>query len=501
MAIVETKYKCSNAQHPKALNAAFYLYADNAKIRVRKTFFINTLGITSKMIRTVRYKTNNCNSVEEAGRGKNNSHRRVDDNLKEDIIRFINLIPRIETHYLRASTSREFISGPKSITDLFRDFQEKQKKFSRDPGKFDLFYEIFTTHFNLGVFQPKKDQCHLCLKLYVDSLREKNVDKIPSQSLYEKVLRRDLNLRFKPPQKDSSQTLNIEIKAAEENKDEATLKAKKLNQELHHRKVQLAHSQLNQDVNIDLPEYVTFENAVPGTSSEFPRGSIATSNTKVEYKWNENDSKLLLDLYLKLKSKVGTLEIKNAKVLWLRIAGELNSVGIPATPKNCLNRWRLLERNYKKFVDNQNKTARGRKYFEYEKEMDQIFGNKKNVNPEILLSSDTYHIIEEKKQDVDEDVCQNTEHIEEIPCTQTPKTPIKRLRNKNSELQKMRMDRANYYQERLVIEREKLEQLKRRNDDIERRTKIKEEKNMLIEAQNKLLEEKKNILKQAAKVP
>ncbi|CAG9840740.1 unnamed protein product [Diabrotica balteata] len=156
-----------------------------------------------------------------------------------------------------------------------------------------------------------------------------------------------------------------------------------------------------------------------------------------------------LDLYLKLKSKVGTLEIKYAKILWLRIAEELNSVGITATPNNCLNRWRVLERNYNKLVDNQKKTGRGRKYFEYEKEMDQIFGNKKNVNPEILLSSDTYHIIEEKKQDIDEGVCQNTEHIEEIPCTQTPKTPIKRLRNKNSELQKMRTDRANYYQERL----------------------------------------------------
>lgn len=164
MGLVEPKYKYTSAQHPRAPNAAFYFHDDNTKIRVCKTFFINTLGITNKMIRTVRQKTNNCNSVEQDRRGKHNKHKRVDEDLKEDIIRFINSIPRIESHYLRASTSREFISGSKSITDLFKDFQEQQKNNSRDSGKFHLFYQIFTTHFNLGFFQPKKDQCDLCLQ-------------------------------------------------------------------------------------------------------------------------------------------------------------------------------------------------------------------------------------------------------------------------------------------------------------------------------------------------
>lgn len=77
-----------------------------------------------------------------------------------------------------------------------------------------------------------------------------------------------------------------------------------------------------------------------------------------EYKWSQNDSKMLIDLYAKYREKIGTFEIKNTKMLWQKIAEELQKLNIHVTPNNCLNRWRVLERNYKKFVDNQNKTGK-----------------------------------------------------------------------------------------------------------------------------------------------
>ncbi|CAH1113894.1 unnamed protein product [Psylliodes chrysocephalus] len=100
------------------------------------------------------------------------------------------------------------------------------------------------------------------------------------------------------------------------------------------------------------------------------------SNSTPEFKWTVNETKMLIDMYSKYKNKVGTFEIKNQKMLWEKFSEELRKLGLRGTANNCLNRWRVFERNYKKFVDNQNKTGRGRKHFEYKAEMVEIFGKK-----------------------------------------------------------------------------------------------------------------------------
>ncbi|CAH1183030.1 unnamed protein product [Ceutorhynchus assimilis] len=130
---------------------------------------------------------------------------------------------------------------------------------------------------------------------------------------------------------------------------------------------------LNTD-NVSFPSTSAACDLLPSTSGT-ASGTAATR--KLDHKWTQNETKILIDLYGKLKNKVGTFQIKNIKMLWEKIANELAKLHIIVTPNNCLNRWKVLERNFKKFVDNQNKTGRGRKYFEYEAEMSEIFGKKK----------------------------------------------------------------------------------------------------------------------------
>ena len=62
--------------------------------------------------------------------------------------------------------------------------------------------------------------------------------------------------------------------------------------------------------------------------------------------------------------------------------------GCLVTDPNCENRWKHLERMYKKYIDNNSKTGRGRKEFEYAEEMHKILG-KKNIAPTLVLASDT----------------------------------------------------------------------------------------------------------------
>nr|CAI5845430.1 unnamed protein product [Callosobruchus analis] len=58
------------------------------------------------------------------------------------------------------------------------------------------------------------------------------------------------------------------------------------------------------------------------------------------------------------------------KKLWERVAHELsNKYGPTILPSKCEKHFKVLERNYKKTKDNNNKSGRGRRQFEFETEV------------------------------------------------------------------------------------------------------------------------------------
>nr|CAH7763115.1 unnamed protein product [Callosobruchus chinensis] len=86
-------------------------------------------------------------------------------------------------------------------------------------------------------------------------------------------------------------------------------------------------------------------------------------------------TKVLLDIYKKYRKKVGSLEIENFKKLWELIAKEINDMlKTSNSPNHVENRWRVVERAYKRFVDNKNKTGRISKIFEFQEQMDDMKG-------------------------------------------------------------------------------------------------------------------------------
>lgn len=63
--------------------------------------------------------------------------------------------------------------------------------------------------------------------------------------------------------------------------------------------------------------------------------------------------------------------------MWEVIAGCINQkLKINVSASNCENKWRVFDREYKKYVDNKNKTGGGQKFFEFTDEMDEIFRKK-----------------------------------------------------------------------------------------------------------------------------
>lgn len=204
----------------------------------------------------------------------------------------------------------------------------------------------------------------------------------------------------------------------------------------------------------------------------------ATSSTII---WSKNQTKVFLDLYQQYRVKVGTSQIKNLKKLWEILAQELNKMlSTNVTAGHTENRWRVLERAYKKHVDNQNKTGRGRQYFEYVEEMEQIFKGKKNVNPVVLLSSESVEVMPD---DEAEEMVQHTE----TPTSRKKEDNLKPKRtpiiNRNVTLAHMRKDRREYQEARVLIEREKLDIQKRKVDAMEERNRLLEERNKILKKQ------------------
>lgn len=93
----------------RSQNNAYYFHVDSKKIRVCKIFFKATLNVSDTAITTVLRNLTSSGFVNVEKRGTHgNRPRNISDDIKAGIRNHINLFPRIESHYLRAQTTRIF---------------------------------------------------------------------------------------------------------------------------------------------------------------------------------------------------------------------------------------------------------------------------------------------------------------------------------------------------------------------------------------------------------
>lgn len=144
----------------RANNNVFYFLKDDKKIRVSKVFFISTLGITTRCIRSLIAKRKEGNFEDK--RGKHGNQKKIPD-AKNDIRAHILSIPKIESHYTRAHSEKEYIEGGKTITDLYRDYKNLCEQSGKSVASLSTYRDIFNYEFNLAFFVPKKDQCQKCV--------------------------------------------------------------------------------------------------------------------------------------------------------------------------------------------------------------------------------------------------------------------------------------------------------------------------------------------------
>ncbi|CAG9763508.1 unnamed protein product [Ceutorhynchus assimilis] len=109
-------------------------------------------------------------------RGKHGKQLVLAPEIKDSVRRFISAIPTIESHYLRAQTTREYIEGGKSLADLYRDYKEERERHHLPIANSD-------GEFNISFYAPKKDQCDQC-ESYKNSDQEGKARLVESYNLH-----------------------------------------------------------------------------------------------------------------------------------------------------------------------------------------------------------------------------------------------------------------------------------------------------------------------------
>ncbi|XP_075225323.1 uncharacterized protein LOC142326614 isoform X1 [Lycorma delicatula] len=125
-------------------------------------FFVVTLGITNRCIHTVISKSTGGFLGDDC-RGKHNNKGQVAEEIKYDIRAHISLIPKIESHNIRANSDKLYIEGDKTIAVLYWDYKNDCEKAGKPFSTFTMYNTIFNSEFNLSFFTPKKDQCSKCV--------------------------------------------------------------------------------------------------------------------------------------------------------------------------------------------------------------------------------------------------------------------------------------------------------------------------------------------------
>lgn len=123
------------------LNHAYYLPQNETRFRVCKDFFMHTLPISDKFIRTVTKKHSNFIGTQiKDNRGRHGSHNKTNTDLTDGIKAHINSIPRI----------REYIEGETNVTALHREYVAKCKSEGKGYASYQIYYGVFKNEFNIS---------------------------------------------------------------------------------------------------------------------------------------------------------------------------------------------------------------------------------------------------------------------------------------------------------------------------------------------------------------
>lgn len=117
---VHPRYGRHSEGSNRGQNIAYYFTSQGKQVRVCKGFFMKTLHIGDKFIRNTFKKKNGIGILEKDKRGYHSNKPKLSNDIKQAIRNHINSFPRVDSHYLRAQTSKQFLDGSLTLAQMYR---------------------------------------------------------------------------------------------------------------------------------------------------------------------------------------------------------------------------------------------------------------------------------------------------------------------------------------------------------------------------------------------
>ncbi|MEW8545291.1 MAG: hypothetical protein AB2693_17350 [Candidatus Thiodiazotropha sp.] len=155
------------AQSKKRMVVRTYNLETNGKVHnVCKRFFTATFSLGEAYVcHAMKMKSNGRFSGEE-NRGKHRPHNKTEQAKLNGVREHIESFPKVESHYIRKTSTRQFLGPELNISRMYDLYQEKCKLNSEEPATGFIYRKVFNEEYNFSFHLPKKDQCNICNKYH-----------------------------------------------------------------------------------------------------------------------------------------------------------------------------------------------------------------------------------------------------------------------------------------------------------------------------------------------
>jgi len=198
----------------------FYFLKGEQQVRVCKDFYLSTLSVDAKrIVNTHKSKNQTTGTPSLYKRGKH--VKKSFSDRRCSVRKHIESIPRIESHYCRRDTNKEYIDETLNMRVLYEKYVEHCSQTEQIPAKEHTYRHIFNHEYNIEFQKPKKDRCDICeamkfnkeptadetqqYAMHIDKKKESHEERNRDRESVDKiVVCFDMQNVFSPPQSNVS---------------------------------------------------------------------------------------------------------------------------------------------------------------------------------------------------------------------------------------------------------------------------------------------------------